>query len=54
MEALCGETVGLDGEPDLPVIREDCDRPAREAGGDPDGWVVAGVVDVRLELRAAA
>ena len=52
-EALCGEPVGLDGEPDLAVICEDCDRLAREAGGDPDGWV-ADVADVRLELRAAA
>jgi hypothetical protein len=52
-EALCGEPVGLDGEPDLAVICEDCDRLACEAGGDPDGWV-AGVAGVRLELRAAA
>jgi hypothetical protein len=52
-EALCGEAVGLDGEPDLAVICEDCDRLAREAGGDPDRWV-ADVADVRLELRAAA
>jgi hypothetical protein len=52
-EALCGEPVELDGEPDLAVICEDCDRFACEAGGDPDGWV-ADVADVRLELRAAA
>ena len=53
LEALCGEAVEFDGEPDVPVICGDCDRLAREAGGDPDGWV-AGVADVRLELRAAA
>ena len=53
MEALCSEPVGLDEEPDLAVICEDCDRLAREAGGDPDGWVTT-IVDVRLELRAAA
>ena len=52
-QALCGEPVGLDGEPDLAVICEDCDRLAREARADPDGWV-ADVADVRLELRAAA
>jgi len=53
MEALCGEPVGLDGEPDLAVICEGCDRLAREAGGDSDGWVTT-IADVRLELRAAA
>ena len=53
LEALCGEAVELDGKSDVPVICEDCDRLAREAGGDPDGWV-AGVANVRLELRAAA
>jgi|RhiMethySRZTD1v2_1073278.scaffolds.fasta_scaffold119762_1 hypothetical protein len=53
MEALCGEPVGLDGEPDLAVICEDCDRLAREAGGHPDGWVTT-IADARLQLRAAA
>jgi len=52
-EARCGEPVGLDGEPDLAVICEGCDRLAREAGGDSDGWVTT-IADVRLELRAAA
>ncbi len=52
-EAVCGEPVELDGEPDLAVICEDCDRLAREGGGDPDAWITT-VADVRLELRAAA
>ena len=52
-EALCGEPVGLEGEPYLAVICEGCDRLAREAGGDSDGWVTT-IADVRLELRAAA
>jgi hypothetical protein len=52
VEALCGEPVGLDGEPDIAVICEDCDRLGREAGGDPDEWVTAAAV--RVELRAAA
>ena len=53
VDALCGAVVELDGEPELPVICEDCDRLAREAGGDPDGWVRTHVEN-RLELRAAA
>ena len=52
VEALCGESVHLDGEPDLAVICEDCDRLGRETGGDPDEWVTG--VPVRVELRAAA
>lgn len=52
VEALCGEPVALDGEPDIAVICEDCDRLGREAGGDPDEWVTAAAV--RVELRAAA
>ena len=39
VEALCGEPVHLDGEPDLAVICEDCDGLGREAGGDPAEWV---------------
>jgi hypothetical protein len=49
-EALCGETVGVDGEPDVAVICEDCHALAVGAGGDPASWVVLQVV----ELRAAA
>ena len=52
VEALCGEPVHLDGEPDIAVICEDCDRLGREAGGDPDEWVTEAAIDV--ELRAAA
>jgi hypothetical protein len=50
VEALCGETVGSDGEPDVAVICEDCHALAVAAGGDPAAWVVLPVV----ELRAAA
>jgi hypothetical protein len=53
LEALCAEQVELDGEPDLPLICEECDRLAREAGGDPAAWVVT-VAGVHPELRAAA
>ena len=52
VEALCGEPVHLDGEPDIAVICEDCDRLGREANGDPGEWV--GGAAVRVELRAAA
>ena len=52
VEALCGEPVHLDGEPDLAVICEDCDRLGREADGDPCEWVSG--ADVRVELPAAA
>jgi hypothetical protein len=52
VEALCGEPVYLDGEPDIAVICEHCDRLGREAGGDPGAWVTAATV--RVELRAAA
>ena len=51
VEALCGEPVHLDGEPDIAVICEDCDRLGREAGGDPGEWVTEVSV---VELRAAA
>jgi hypothetical protein len=52
VEALCGEPVQLDGEPDIAVICEDCDHLGREAGGDPGEWVTDAAV--RVELRAAA
>jgi hypothetical protein len=52
VEALCGEPVHLDGEPDRAVICEECDRLGREADGDPGEWVSGG--DVRVELPAAA
>ncbi|HEX7069402.1 MAG TPA: hypothetical protein VF190_01295 [Rhodothermales bacterium] len=52
VEALCGESVYLDGEPDVAVICEGCDRLGREAGGDPGEWVTGAAV--RVELRAAA
>ena len=52
VEALCGELVHLDGEPDLAVICEDCDRLGREAGGDRSQWVTDAAI--RVELRAAA
>ena len=51
-EALCGEPVHLDDEPDLAVICQDCDRLGREADGDPGVWVSG--ADVRVELPAAA
>jgi hypothetical protein len=51
-EALGGEPVHLDGEPDIAVICEDCDRLGREADGDPGEW--ASGAAVRVELRAAA
>ena len=50
VEALCGEAVGSDGEPDVAIICEDCHALAVAAGGDPAAWVVLPVV----ELRAAA
>lgn len=52
IEALCAERVHLDGEPDLAVICEDCDRLGREAGGDRGEWVTNAAV--RVKLRAAA
>jgi hypothetical protein len=52
VEALCGEPVYLDGEPDVAVICEDCDRLGREADGDPGEWVSGAAALV--ELRAAA
>jgi hypothetical protein len=52
VEALCGEPVHFDGEPDIAVICEDCDRLGREAGGDTGAWVTGAAV--RVELRAAA
>jgi hypothetical protein len=52
VEALCGEPVHLDGEPDIAVICVDCDRLGRESGGDPGEWVSG--LAVRVELRAAA
>jgi hypothetical protein len=52
VEALCGELVHLNGEPDLAVICEDCDRLAGEAGGDPGQWGTDAAV--RVELPAAA
>lgn len=52
VEALCGEPVHLDGEPDIAVICENCNRLGREAGGDPGEWVSGAAV--RVELRAAA
>jgi hypothetical protein len=52
VEALCGGPVQLDGEPDIAVICEDCDRLGREAGGDPGEWVSHAAF--RVELRAAA
>jgi hypothetical protein len=52
VEALCGEPVHLDGEPDIAVICEECDQLGRDAGGDPGEWVAEATV--RVELRAAA
>jgi len=51
VESLCGEVVGLDGEPDVAVICEECHALAVEAGGDHESWVA--LVEV-VELRAAA
>lgn len=51
LEAVCGVSVELDGEPDGAVICEECDALAAEAGGDPTLWVVLPRPD---ELRAAA
>ena len=50
LEALCGESVELDGEPDVATICEACHALALE-GGDPESWVVELAV---IELRAAA
>ena len=50
--ASFGEPVHLDGELDIAVICEDCDRLGRETGGDPGEWVTEATVLV--ELRAAA
>lgn len=52
VEALCGAPVEMDGEPDIAVICEECDRLGREAGGDPAEWLAG--VTVRVELRVAA
>jgi hypothetical protein len=51
VESLCGETVGLDGEPESAVICEDCHSLAVAAGGDPESWLVTLEI---IELRAAA
>ena len=51
LEAICGEPVEFDGEPECPVICEDCHAAALEAGGEPSSWMVELAV---LELRPAA
>ena len=51
VEALCGEAIEFDGEPDGAIICADCHALALESGGDSEAWVVE--VD-ELELRAAA
>ena len=50
-DALCGETVEFEGEPDGAVICDDCHELASAAGGEPSSWMVELVM---LELRAAA
>jgi hypothetical protein len=51
VESLCGETVGVDGEPESAVICEECHALAVAAGGDPEAWTVVVAVN---ELRVAA
>ena len=43
VESLCGMTVDLDGEPDLPVICDECLEHATELGADVGHWFDAGV-----------
>jgi hypothetical protein len=61
-EALCGEAVvDVDGEPDLAIVCEECDRIGREVGQDQDEWarvsrtltLVDIPVRVSVESRAA-
>ena len=40
VDALCGETVAFDGEPDVAVVCEECHVLGLGAGGDPESWVV--------------
>ena len=47
VEALCGEIVGIEGEPDVAIICDDCHALAMGAGGDPAAWVVLQVVELR-------
>jgi hypothetical protein len=50
--ALCGEeSIGFQGEPELAVICDDCDRIGRELGHDPEAWMQ---VAVAVTFRKAA
>ena len=51
LEALCGQAIEFDGEPDGASICAECHALALESGGDSETWVVE--VDV-IGLRAAA
>jgi hypothetical protein len=52
VEALCGTSVELHGEPDLGVICDECLELARAQGADPSGWVTKVEVKMRLPLAA--
>ena len=51
VEAVCGEIVGFDGEPEIPVMCDECHSLAVAGGGDPSAWVV---ISDSVELRIAA
>jgi hypothetical protein len=53
VEALCGEQADLHGEPDLPLICDECLELARALGVfDVEHWTVEAQVDVQLPLAA--
>jgi hypothetical protein len=52
-DALCGcEPVAFDGEPELAVICDECDRIASELGGDRAAWMRVAAVTVALPRAA--
>ena len=56
VEALCGESADLHGEPDLAVLCDDCLEHARALGVDVEMWIlevqVERQIDVPLPLAA--
>jgi hypothetical protein len=52
VEALCGASAGLHGEPDQPVLCDDCLEHARVLGVDVEVRVTEVRIDVHLPLAA--
>lgn len=54
VEALCGELTDLHGEPDLPVLCDECVEHARLLGVsiEVEVWVTEVEIDVQLPLAA--